>query len=274
MEKIRLLVVEDVQSIQKIIDRALPGEVFEKRFASDGRQALEVYKEWRPEIILLDVMLPVLTGFSVLREIREQLGDKSTAIVMQTTLTEKSDILQCMKLGIQGYLVKPFDAREVGRKVLKYYSALAPERAAAALVALEQAVAAQRLETPLPPPAAPEPELPEGKSSPVAEADYLEELKLCLEDGVISEDERRVLERRRKQLGISRKRAAELEEECRAGSGPAMSPEEKEYLEEVKFCLETGPITDGERRILDRLRDKLAIPEVRARELEQQAGAA
>lgn len=114
MSRPKLLIVEDVRLIQKIIDRALSDSVFEKRFAGDGGKALEVYEAWHPDIILLDVMLPVMAGFSVLKEIRTNIGDKSTTIIMHTSITEKSDIIKFMKLGIQGYVVKPFDQKEIG----------------------------------------------------------------------------------------------------------------------------------------------------------------
>jgi len=269
MSTLKLLVVEDVLSIQKIIDRALPDSVFEKRFAGDGGKALEVYKAWHPDIILLDVMLPVMTGFSVLKEIRTNIRDKSTTIIIQTSITEKSHIIQFMKLGIQGYVVKPFDQTEIGRKILKYYGALEPEKAKAALEQLEQALSAGHLEVP----AVVEKEAETGEPSPVADAEYLEEFQFCLQAGNVTENERRMLDRHRKRLGISKKRAAELEQGLCQGMKQTAHPREEEYIEEVKFCLEKGPVTEGERRILNRLRDKLGISEGRAVELEKGVGA-
>lgn len=99
------------------------------------------------------------------------------------------------------------------------------------------------------------------------EAEYLEELKVCYEDGVITDKERRLLDRLRKSLGISEDRAAELEAMC---NPKALTAEEQEYADEVKACLEDdGVITVKERRLLDRLAKSLNISLDRAAEIEK-----
>lgn len=98
------------------------------------------------------------------------------------------------------------------------------------------------------------------------EAEYLEELRACFEDGVITDKERRLLDRLRKSLGISETRAAELEAMCHPQS---MTEEEQEYANEVKVCLEDdGEITVKERRLLDRLAKSLGISSDRALQIE------
>lgn len=98
------------------------------------------------------------------------------------------------------------------------------------------------------------------------EKEYVEEVKACLEeDSEISPKERRLLNRLRERLGITEERAAELEASLQSIQ---LTDEEKEYLEEYKACLDEGEISPKERRLLDRLRDKLGIPEERAKELE------
>lgn len=97
------------------------------------------------------------------------------------------------------------------------------------------------------------------------EQEYLEEYKECLEeDGEISLKERRLLDRLRMKLGISNERALELEEALVF----QLTEEEQEYLEEYKMCLEDGEISSRERRLLDRLREKLGISQDRANEIE------
>ncbi|MDE6548948.1 MAG: tellurite resistance TerB family protein [Muribaculaceae bacterium] len=99
------------------------------------------------------------------------------------------------------------------------------------------------------------------------EAEYLEELKVCYEDGIITDKERRLLDRLRKSLGISEARASELEAMCQPQS---LTAEEQEYADEVKACLEDdGEITAKERRLLDRLAKSLGITPNRATEIEQ-----
>lgn len=99
-----------------------------------------------------------------------------------------------------------------------------------------------------------------------AESEYLEEVRSCLsEDGEITSRERRLLNRLREKLGISEKRAQELEDSLNSSQ---LTSDEQEYLDEYRACLEEGEISNKERRLLDRLRDKLSIDPNRARELE------
>ena len=99
------------------------------------------------------------------------------------------------------------------------------------------------------------------------EKEYLEELNTCYEDGVITDKERRLLDRLRKSLGISEDRAAELEAMC---NPKALTAEEQEYADEVKACLEDdGVITAKERRLLDRLAKSLNIAPDRGAEIEK-----
>lgn len=99
------------------------------------------------------------------------------------------------------------------------------------------------------------------------EEEYLTEYRACLEeDGVITDRERRLLDRIRKSLGISEERTRELEESC---SAPSLPEEEQEYADEIMACLEEdGKISDRERRLLNKLRVSLGISEERAKEIE------
>lgn len=99
------------------------------------------------------------------------------------------------------------------------------------------------------------------------EKEYFEEFKACIEnDGIISDRERRLLNRLRDSLGISEKRAIELENMYNPS---AMSTNEMEYIKEVKAVLEDGVITERERRLLDRLAKSLDITPERAKEIEK-----
>ncbi|MCR5394147.1 MAG: tellurite resistance TerB family protein [Bacteroidales bacterium] len=97
------------------------------------------------------------------------------------------------------------------------------------------------------------------------EQEYLSEVKSCLADGEIGPRERRLLDKLRDKLGITEERAAALEDSL---SSNGLSAEEQEYLTEVKSCLADGEIGPRERRLLDKLRDKLGITEERAATLE------
>jgi len=140
--KIKILIVEDSPNINLLYDKGLPKEVFEKRFAHDGNSAMLAYAEWKPEIIVLDVMLPEKSGYTVLKEIRNVIGDKMTTIIMSTRLSEKDDVTTMMKLGIQGYIIKPFSIRDIGDRILRYLEKVDHRRAASALVIYEKSMAA------------------------------------------------------------------------------------------------------------------------------------
>ncbi|HVO66146.1 MAG TPA: response regulator [Syntrophales bacterium] len=138
MQKIKVLIVDDHKVTQKLLEQSLQDDIFEKKIAEDGKFALDYYHEWKPDIILLDILLPVISGYSVLKEIRLKDNDKSTAIIVVSSLMEKADIMDCAKLGIQGYIVKPINFKEICRKVIEYFIKAYPERAteAAGLVNL------------------------------------------------------------------------------------------------------------------------------------------
>jgi DNA-binding response OmpR family regulator len=143
-DKLKVLIAEDDKHVLLTYKAGLIDDVFEKEFINDGNNVLETYKEWKPDIILLDIMLPGMSGYAVLKAIREDLEDKTTTIVMATSLSDREDVLDCMKLGIQGYFVKPFTRQEIAGKVLGSYQKMNPEKAMAAAARLESAKAEPR----------------------------------------------------------------------------------------------------------------------------------
>jgi CheY-like chemotaxis protein len=120
MEKIKILIAEDDKDTLALYRKGLGVELFEIRAAADGKEALHVYEEWHPDIMVLDIVMPVMTGYSVLKEIRETKKDRTTKIVMATALSTKHDIMDCSKLGISGYIIKPFQYQEIGTLIMNY----------------------------------------------------------------------------------------------------------------------------------------------------------
>ena len=116
MSKLKILLVEDDPLLQKFYDKGLPEEEYEKRFSDNGIDALEIYKSWKPEIIILDIGLPEMDGYSVLRKIREEIEDGDTTIIMITGDSDKHKINDCINLGISDYVVKPFRKSESGNR--------------------------------------------------------------------------------------------------------------------------------------------------------------
>lgn len=136
-DKLKTLIVEDSKAIQVIYDAGLNNGVFEKHFEKDGNEALEVYRTWHPDIIVLDIMIPGMSGYELLKEIREESKDSTTTVIVASSLSGRETVVDFLRLGIQGYLVKPFTHKEVSQKILECYKKMNPQRAHAALTALE-----------------------------------------------------------------------------------------------------------------------------------------
>ena len=110
-----VLIVDDEKNIVDILSFNLKKEGFEIMSAYDGESALVSYSKKRPDLILLDVMLPRLDGFEVCRKIREK--DKTTPIIMLTAREEETDKVLGLDLGADDYITKPFSVRELQARV-------------------------------------------------------------------------------------------------------------------------------------------------------------
>ena len=109
-----ILVVEDDRNISDLIRMYLEKEGFEVRSAYDGGKAVEEYDKQAPDMVLLDIMLPVMDGWSVLRTIRQ---DSQTPVIMLTAKGETNDKVQGLKQGADDYLTKPFEMKELLARV-------------------------------------------------------------------------------------------------------------------------------------------------------------
>ena len=105
-----ILVVEDDNNISRLIKMYLDKEGFEVRIADDGGKAVDEFKAQEPDLVLLDVMLPVLDGWGVCARIRET---SKCPIIMLTAKGELDDKLHGLEMGADDYLVKPFEMPEL-----------------------------------------------------------------------------------------------------------------------------------------------------------------
>lgn len=113
-DKIKVLVVDDDRHIAELISLYLNKEGYDTREVYSGRAAVNAYKEYAPNIVLLDIMLPEIDGYQVCREIR-QLGN--TPIIMLTAKGEVFDKVLGLELGADDYIIKPFDPKELMARV-------------------------------------------------------------------------------------------------------------------------------------------------------------
>jgi len=106
----KVLLVEDDEKIMRFIRANLVASNFEVITAKDGREALEKYEQLLPDLILLDLMLPEIGGFDVLKNIREY---SSVPVIIITAKGNTSDTIRGLELGADDYVVKPFDINEL-----------------------------------------------------------------------------------------------------------------------------------------------------------------
>ena len=124
----KLLIVDDEKRIRTLIAKYASFEGYETDEAEDGMQAVAMCRENRYDLIIMDVMMPELDGFSAVREIRKH---SDTPVIMLSARGEEYDRIHGFELGIDDYVVKPFSPKElmmrVGAVLKRSRSEMAPE---------------------------------------------------------------------------------------------------------------------------------------------------
>ncbi|CAB4686054.1 unannotated protein [freshwater metagenome] len=110
----RVLIVDDDQALSEMLGIVLRGEGFEPVFCGDGAQALQVFRSCKPDVVLLDLMLPGRDGIDVCRSIRAESG---VPIVMLTAKTDTVDVVVGLESGADDYIVKPFKPKELVARI-------------------------------------------------------------------------------------------------------------------------------------------------------------
>ena len=109
-----ILIVEDDNNIADLLRIYLEKEGYHAAIAPDGGAGVELYRKLHPDLVLLDLMLPVMDGYGVLRAIR---ADSNTPVIMLTAKGETMDKVSGLKLGADDYITKPFEMKEVLARV-------------------------------------------------------------------------------------------------------------------------------------------------------------
>jgi DNA-binding response OmpR family regulator len=110
----RILVVDDSANIRTMVAGYLESEGFEVATAADGRQALEEARALRPELVVLDIMMPAMGGYEFLRVFRQE---SDAPVVMLTAKIDEEDKVVGLELGADDYITKPFGMRELAARV-------------------------------------------------------------------------------------------------------------------------------------------------------------
>jgi len=119
----KVLIVEDDVEIQQLVSYFFKKEGYEVEVAGDGLEGLRVLKSFKPELVILDVMLPSLDGKNftkIVRDLPEEYG--TPIIIMLTAKTEIEDVLEGLEIGANDYMKKPFDPRELLLRAKKLMS--------------------------------------------------------------------------------------------------------------------------------------------------------
>ena len=114
VSKNKILIVDDDANIAELISLYLAKECFDTRIAGDGESALQAVQAYRPDLILLDLMLPDIDGYQVCREVR---AGSDIPIIMLSAKGEVFDKVLGLELGADDYMEKPFDSKELVARV-------------------------------------------------------------------------------------------------------------------------------------------------------------
>ncbi|MEJ5313700.1 MULTISPECIES: response regulator transcription factor [Anaerolinea] len=110
----KILVVEDERALQETLEYNLKRQGYEVKVAGDGILALDLARQFQPDVILLDVMLPGMDGFELCRRLRNEMN---TPVLMLTARTEEIDRVVGLEVGADDYMTKPFSMRELLARV-------------------------------------------------------------------------------------------------------------------------------------------------------------
>jgi two-component system alkaline phosphatase synthesis response regulator PhoP len=114
---VKILIAEDSSTVRRLVAGRLAADGYQVIEAADGQEALELARQERPDLIVLDKVMPKFDGFEVVRALREDPQTQLIPIVMLTERTSEDDVLDGLRLGVEEYMPKPFSPRELSARV-------------------------------------------------------------------------------------------------------------------------------------------------------------
>jgi DNA-binding response OmpR family regulator len=109
----KILIMEDDEMTAELIEFLLKRQGHDIKVAPDGAQGEQLIQEWQPEIVVLDVLMPFVDGFTVLKNMRSEPRTEHIPVLMLTAKSAERDIVQALDIGANDYLVKPFQPAEL-----------------------------------------------------------------------------------------------------------------------------------------------------------------
>ncbi len=140
----RVLIADDNQANAELLEAHLDGSGLETRIAANGEQTLQLAKEWPADVVLLDIMMPKLSGFEVCKRLRADAATKSVGVLMVTALDRATDVERGVEVGTDDFLTKPINKTELLHRIRALVAARAAptpiERGLAYLRGVQQGV--------------------------------------------------------------------------------------------------------------------------------------
>ena len=113
----KILIVDDEPNIVMTLEYTFKKSNYEVFIARDGQEALDILKTNYPDVIILDIMMPMVDGFATLEQIRKDENLKHTKVIFLSAKNKESDIEKGLALGADAYMTKPFSIKKVVEKV-------------------------------------------------------------------------------------------------------------------------------------------------------------
>ena len=110
----KILVVDDIEDIRSLLQEALQANGYHTLEAADGREALSMIEAESPDLVILDIAMPVMSGFQVLRQLRK---NSDIPVIMLSARTDTVDKVESLELGADDYITKPFEIAEMTARV-------------------------------------------------------------------------------------------------------------------------------------------------------------
>ncbi len=117
-EKISILVIEDEKHVRRVLEYRLKSDGFKVYLAADGAVGLKMASEKRPDVILLDWVMPKMNGLEVLSKLRQDKRTKDIIVFMLTAKNMMDDLETALAGGAHDYIIKPFDGAELGQRIM------------------------------------------------------------------------------------------------------------------------------------------------------------
>jgi two-component system alkaline phosphatase synthesis response regulator PhoP len=113
----RILIAEDNPQGAELLDAYLGESGWEVATAFDGEETLQKVRDWRPDLILLDIMMPKISGFEVCKRLKADAATRDIAVLMITALDQTADVERAVEAGTDDFLTKPINQAELLRRI-------------------------------------------------------------------------------------------------------------------------------------------------------------